>query len=103
MFDPKYGPNWGFAIPDKRERPPIDIDPREWARRTQSKSYIRRIKRSVQSVDGYFMRCRGRMRGLTGHQRDACHYFAAVNTVEDYRRGRSRTDTNAAPKDSLLY
>lgn len=103
--DPQYGPKWGFAIPDKRQRPPIDIDPHEWVRRTQTKAYRRQIKRSVQSVNVYLLLYRGRAGGVTGHQRDACHYFAHVNTIEDYRRTSRATHApkDGAPKDSLLY
>lgn len=99
--DPTYGPNWGFAIPDKRNSPPISVSPPEWSRRSQTRGYIQRIKRSVQQVDAYLLLCRGRTRGLTGHQRDACHWFAQESTWDTERRARQGAKPDEGKRDVL--
>ncbi len=100
-------PQYGFALRRKRNRPPIDVDPREWARRTQAKSYIQRVKKAVQMVDTYLLLHRKRTRGLSGHQVDAVHYFLDTNTVDSDRRTRRSAQaaptTDALPKTSLKY
>lgn len=99
-----YGPEYGFMLKKKRSRPPIELDPREWARRTQSTVYINRIKRSVRDVNTYLLLVRNRARGVSGHQRDACHYFADVATVDTERRtrgGNSANSTVAVGQDVL--
>ncbi len=93
--NPITDPHYGFALKAKRRTPPIEVDPREWARRTQTKGYIARIKRSVQLVDSYLLACRGRARGLSGHQVDACHWFADPFGHDSERRTRRSSVTPA--------
>ncbi len=105
-LSPENDPNWGFAIRKRRERPPIATDPREWARRTQSTVYIKKIKRSVEQVNAYLHLARGHSRGVSGHQRDACHYLLDASTVDETRRSRrSEQPESDAPVlvDSLKY
>ncbi len=96
-----YGPKYGFAINKPRQKPPIEVDPREWSRRTQTDGYIKRIAKSVRQVDTYLILVRGYMRGLSGHQRDACHYFADVSTFDSERRNRASNSIVAPGKDIL--
>lgn len=100
-------PQYGFALRRKRNRPPIDVDPCEWARRTQTRGYIKRVKKAVAMVDLYLLLWRKRTRGLSGHQVDAVHYFLDTNTVDSDRRTRRAAQaaptTDALPKTSLRY
>lgn len=97
-----YDGTYGFAIRAKRRSPPIEVDPREWVRRTQTNGYVRRIKASVQLANAYLLLCRKHSGGVTGHQRDACHYFADVSTFDSERRARGSRAEGAAPTKDIL-
>lgn len=101
---PQYRAQYGFALRTKREYPPIGVDVHEWARRTQTRGYIQRIKRSVTQTNAYLLMVRGRTRGVSGHQLDALHYLLDPLTDDRGRRDR-RGDKgdNAAPTSSILY
>ncbi len=101
-------PNYGFAIDKKRRKPPIEVEPREWVRRTQTNGYVRRIKASVQQVNTYLLLCRGHAGGVSGHQKDACHFLADTMTFDSERRARNSRAEKVTPatdvlKDSIKY
>jgi len=93
------GPNRG----DFRTYPPVDnCSPADWAWRTKSPVYRRTIKRSVQAVNAYLLLSNPRSRGVSGGQRDFCHFM--LDPMTDERKGRRRErDTNETPKDSVKY
>ncbi len=100
--DQLYGPLYGFALNKPRQHPPIECDPREWARRTQSRVYIPRIAKSVRMVNGYLLTVRGHGRGVSGHQKDALHYFADVATFDSERRARGNRPSSEPSKDTPI-
>lgn len=99
---PLYGPNYGFAINKPRRSPPIEVDPREWVRRTQTSNYRRQIKRLVQNANAYLLLCRGHAGGVSGHQKDACHYFCDVASFDSERRSRGPRTESATPVKDIL-
>lgn len=86
--NPITDPHYGFHINRARQHPPVEAHPPEWARRTQSRVYIKRIKRSVELLNHYLWTHRGHGRGCSGHQLDALHYFLDVATFDSERRAR---------------
>jgi hypothetical protein len=83
--------DYGFHLNEPRRYPPIEVDAREWARRTQTRTYIQRIARSVRQINAYLWTVRGRARGVSGHQLDALHYLADTAGSDERRARRSNS------------